>query len=75
MYTVLFNILRNHKFRNRTMYSELFISEFYSFIDTPEYISPKIDSINLSNDCLRVNVDLKKSIDECKKEHKISFAL
>jgi hypothetical protein len=65
----LFNILREYNFR-RT-WRDSFLSEFYPFIDHPEYIPPREDFNNLSKDWINVNQDLGKSIQECKTEHNL----
>lgn len=69
MKIILFNILRECNFRDMIMCQDLFLSQFYSFIDHPKYISPREDRLNLRRDCLNVNADLSKSIEECKREH------
>ena len=74
MRAYLFNILREYNFRYRIACQDVYLSKFYSFIDHIEYISPREDFINLSKDCKNVNVDLNKSIQECKRKHNLIHA-
>ena len=70
----MLNILREYTFRHKIACQDLYLSEFYHYIDHLEYLSPKEDFRNLSKDWMNVNADLRKSIHECKKEHNLISA-
>ena len=74
MKNLLFNILREHNFRNSVACQDVFLSRFYHFMDNPSYYSPEEDFRNLTLDWINVNRDLGKSIEECKHEHNLISA-
>lgn len=68
---MLFNFLREYTFRYKIMCQDIFLSDFYPFLDNPSYPAPQQDFLNLSNDCLNVRHDMNKSIQECKQENNL----